>query len=318
MNTDLQAEVLLRLKAGRTLDGIGLSFTDGRIDLRGVIVPDPVVVERHTTTLAKVDVVDTKTIFENVALERLNFSGAYLSGALFFGCRLHDCLFDGANLQSIACWGNMVSRCSFQSADLRHAGLGGVEKGKRNRFQEVNFSKADLRHATFGRGGAEFSDCVFRNTKLENIEFQGSVFERCIFQGELREVRFYRLGYKAEGFPPNEMRDVDFSQAKLRMVEFRELDLEHTQLPIGEGHIAITNYPEALDYLLGELKDKSDLLSRKLYALLENRRKWAGRKQKTGVLNKADLFEYVGEDAERLIAHLLSVYRQKHVKSAEL
>jgi hypothetical protein len=68
---------------------------------------------------------------------------------------------------------------------------------------------------------AAFEGCLSANTKLDNVDFQTSTFVECRFEGDLHGVVFHRRGFKGEAYPPNEMRDIDFTRARLREVEFR-------------------------------------------------------------------------------------------------
>jgi len=194
-------------------------------------------------------------------------------------------------------WGTTVADSSFHSADLREAALGGVEYGKRNIFRAVDFSRADFRQTA--HGSAEMIDCIFDNAKLVKIDFQGTVFVRCRFVGELNEVLFYRHAFGGEAFPPNEMEFVDFSGARLRNVEFRGLDMASVKWPNDEEHIVIDNYRQTLDRVLGELEMRSDVPGRKLRARLAMMRKWAGPNQLKGIISKADLTNAGGDDAVR-------------------
>lgn len=305
MNPQLQAEVVRRLKSGKSLDGLGLEKFNGRIDLRGLVLPEPTVRERRQTFFGTVATASGKTEFENVDFEGLDFSRAYLKDLLISNCRIHNCLLDHSNCQNIRVWGTEFHECSFRKADLSGSALGGTLGKQRNHFRAVDFSVADLRGASFAGGGAKFTECIFKDANLLKVGFEGSVFEDCQFAGKLREVQFYRLGFKAEGFPPNEMKRVDMSEAMLHFVEFRGLDVRDVRWPSDDQHIIVHNYRKALDYVLAQLKDRLDLSARKFVAVLNHRRKWAGANQLAGIFNKKDLVEIGGEAGAIEILDLL-------------
>jgi hypothetical protein len=88
---------------------------------------------------------------------------------------------------------------------------------------------------------------------------------------------------------------VDFTRAKLRFVEFRGLDLEDVRFPADQDHIVLNDYPKTLDRLIQVFEAQSDVASKKLTAYLRVLRKWAGPKQRRGIVNKYDLIELVGD-----------------------
>jgi len=135
--------------------------------------------------------------------------------------------------------------------------LGGVEAGRRNVFAGVDFSRADLRQTAYK--SAEFSKCRFVDTKLAKVDFQGSVFADCKFEGEMYEVAFHRSAFEGDGLPPNKMTRVDLSEAILRSVEFRELDMDTVIWPQGEEHLVLRPCKAALDRALGMLQARSDM-----------------------------------------------------------
>ena len=80
-------------------------------------------------------------------------------------------------------------------------------------------------------------------------------------------------------------------------MEFRGLDLDTVRFPDDEDHLILNDYPRLFDRLLQTLMGREDSASRRLAAVLGNRRKWADQKQTGGVLNRNDLLEIGGEQA---------------------
>jgi Pentapeptide repeats (9 copies) len=194
--------------------------------------------------------------------------------------------------------------CRFRNADLRSAGLGNVGEGrKRNRFQKVDFTEADLRQTA--NKSADFIECTFHDTKLTKVDFQGSVFKDCTFEGELREVQFHRTAFRSEDLPPNEMDGVDFSCARLWAVGFRNLDLNNVKWPHDDEHIIITDYARSLDRVIAALNARTDVTSSALAAYLSVSRRFVGPRQKCGIVNKAALIELCGPNAPAELQALL-------------
>jgi uncharacterized protein YjbI with pentapeptide repeats len=188
-----------------------------------------------------------------------------------------------------------------------------VANGKRNSFKGVDFSNADLRQTVYV--SADMADCTFADGKLSNVDFQGTVFVNCRFQGQLNDVLFHRYAFRGEAFPPNEMKGVDFSRAKLRHVEFRGLHMATATWPQDDDHILLNDYLATLDRVLDALKTRTDVESRKLAAVLGSKRKWAGANQKQGVISKLDLIEAGGEGAVLEFLRLAQPPKSAHLDS---
>jgi len=307
MNENQNAEVWKRIIRGKPLDDLGLGNRDGRIDLTGLLAPKPTVIRTFQTPVANVSELGGLTILNHITWKSLDFSGSKLKGLRFHSCKIIDCVFDECDCQDWRIWGTTVSDTSFRSADLRTSALGGIENGKINEFQKIDFIRADLRQTAYV--SARFVDCLFKNTRLNKVNFQGSAFTDCSFEGELEEVCFNRNAFRGEALPPNEMLRVDFTRARLRSVEFRGLDLKEVSYPNDPDHIVLNEYPQTLDRILEALRDRADMASRMLAADLGVCRKWAGPQQVRGVLNKKDLLETGGEEGLRTVLAMIEPQR---------
>jgi len=299
MDAERSDRIWERLLAGRPVDNLGLGHIEGRIDLRGLIAPQPRVVAAFSTPAADVRATSGGVVLRGMELRRLDLSDAALDGVRVFDSTVEDCVFNDASCRDWRLWGTSIIRSSFRGADLRDSALGGVEGTKRNVYQHVDFSGADLRRTVYK--AAAFEDCNFSEAKIKKVDFQSTTFVRCVFAGELNEVLFYRRGFDCEAFPENEMRDIDFRNARLRYVEFRKLDLDKVLFPEGEDHIIIDDYPRTLDRIVTFLRARGEMPARKLAAYLAVLRKWAGNHQQRGVLNRSDMRDIAGEEAESLL-----------------
>jgi uncharacterized protein YjbI with pentapeptide repeats len=302
MDSKQLAGVWERLLGGKSLEGLDLPMRTGRVDLGGIVVPDPTVMRRYVVASAHVSELGDLLVIRDAHWKGIDFSGARLASLRFFDSTIEDCSFEGAKCQDWRIWGTTVLNTSFHSADLRKAALGGVEKGRRNSFRQIDFTKADLRQSAYV--SCDMIGCRFVETKLSKVDFQGTVFVDCTFEGELDEVLFYRQAFRGEAFPANEMRGVDLRRARLKHVEFRGLDMSEVLWPEGADHLIVEDYPATLDRALQAIKGRNDLASKRLGVVLSMKRKWAGPRQKLGVLSKPDLIEAGGPEA---VAELLRV-----------
>ena len=303
MDASQATEVWVRLLGGGSLEGLGLPTVAGLVDLRDLVAPEPTVARRYVAASADVTELGDVVVVRGAHWKGIDFSGARLASLRFFDSTIEDCSFDGARCQEWRMWGTTVANTSFRSADLRKAALGGVEDGKRNSFRHVDFEKADLRQTAYV--SCDMIACTFMDARLSKVDFQGTVFVDCAFEGELDGVLFYRHAFRGEAYPPNEMRGVDLRRARLRNVEFRGLDMSDVRWPESDDHILVDEYSATLDRALAALKGRTDMASKRLVAVLGMKRKWVGAHQKRGVLSRPDLLEAGGPAAVAELVRLL-------------
>jgi uncharacterized protein YjbI with pentapeptide repeats len=294
---------------GNLIRSASEDLKEERLDLRGLVLPQAAVLESYfVTPSTTVERLSPVVKVSRVMLNRIDFSDARLNGVQFVDCSVTDCVFQGASLRNSAFWNCLISRCDFRKANLRDATLGATRGERRNRFDHVDFSSADLRNTIYA--SADFQSCTFRHTKLTKVDFEGSSFTNCIFEGPLEEVAFARECFGERHLPPNEMRNVDFSQAQLFWVSFRGLNLDTVMFPKDDEHIILEDYPRQLDLLLKFLKKRADNPSKALAGALEVDRKWMGPKQRRGILNKKEILETGGgQDFVEMILNEISSHR---------
>jgi uncharacterized protein YjbI with pentapeptide repeats len=307
MNKNSRMEAWYRLAQGKPVDDLKLDFRGGRIDLSGLRVAEPTPGKRFLIQIAglteEVTLLKDLTLVRGVNWSGLDFSRARLDYVRIIDSSIQDCVFDQCSFKDGGLWGTTISNSSFRGADLRGSALGPLEKRRRNVFREVDFTETDLRQTAYT--SAEFVRCLFKNANLTKVDFEGSAFTDCVFEGELREVVFNRHGFEAEDLPPNKMEGVDFSLARLRYVEFRGLDLDKVRFPEDEDHIVIDDYPGTLDRILAVLRGRTDTDSRVLAAGVAVERKWLSPNRKRGVLNKKDILEAGGEEGLKTVLQAL-------------
>ena len=305
----LAREVVARLRRGRPLTDLGLGEHEGRIDLRGIPLPQPRVSTRHSATGLSVAELGDLVELRDLDLHDLDLSDAQLPSLRLFSCRLENCRLIGASCADWRLWATEIRNSSLSSANLRAASLGAWYRGKGNLYERVDFSRADLRSAS--APAATFVDCDFSDATFRKTDLGGSSFIRCRFRGELFEVTFADRAFESEKTDPNRMEDVDFAEAELRWVEFRRLDLERVNLPESSSHVRIDEYRCTLERAIAALTEDPSPRAKALRAFLSASLESAGPQQRVGVFHRLDLAEIAGEtrDGSYAIDVLLSAQR---------
>lgn len=301
MTAPQRAELWERLIAKGGLSDADAAKIDGRYDLRGARVSAPEGRGRREVGPHAVSELSGLTVVRGAHWKGIDFSDSRLPSLRFFDSIIEDCRFDRTTCDDWRLWNTKVVKTTFNDADLGGAALGGVEGDKRNAYVEVEFIGTDLRRTV--HVSSTMSHCRFENAKLDKVDFQGTVFDGCTFEGPLNDVLFYRHAFRGEAFPPNEMRDVDLSKARLRYVEFRNLDMERVTWPQDPDCVVLEDYREALDHLIRFLQNRSEAGAKKAAASLAFKRKWAGPDQRRGILNLADLRDVGGPAVAADILH---------------
>jgi hypothetical protein len=215
-------------------------------------------------------------------------------------------------------WNTRIRDSSFVDANLAGSALGPTKRMKHNRYERVSFARADLRDVVCSAG--VFNDVDFDHTKLVDIDFRASRFERCRFTGPLREVVFWHRHPIERTLRANNMTDVDLSAAELHWTEFRGLDLDSLRWPESDDHVLVDCYPEVLRGLLTALAADESVMGRVVRALAERDHQWVGANQRRGIVfNRLDLLEELEPtEVERAVGLVRTIESAKTQTPTEL
>jgi uncharacterized protein YjbI with pentapeptide repeats len=250
---DLQL-TLERLGRGEAPESLSLGRThDGRVDLRGIRLSQPQPGGRFRVRGATFDYVRSKPIFEDLVLDNIDLSGSSLENSYWRNCTFRHVRFDRLHGRGVNFASSNMQSVSFLKADLRNAnwGLDGLDGPL---LIDVEFVETDLRESTYGH--PLFRNCRFVRCKLWRVNFSGSRFEECVFEGLIEETIFN--GKDRDPDPKvaairNPMKNVDFSKAQLRNVSFsRGIDLTSCMFP-SEGYLRIPHPRRTFQRLLATI-----------------------------------------------------------------
>lgn len=164
--------------------------------------------------------------FQNVGVERVDFSRLTFHAFNSAGCRFVDCDFSGTKFK--------VS--------------GGFSLIPRSVFTRCTFDRADLR-AMFSLWETRFESCSFAHARLERWRSECAEFVDCTFAGPMRNVVFYGRprGVCGDGMSRarNEFRGNDFTAAELLDVDFRAgIDVYAQRLPDDPALTVLDRVPD--------------------------------------------------------------------------
>ena len=258
--------------------GLGLEMTEaGLFDLRGITLPARLQV--NSATLHGLDLGDA-------VLDRLWLTASHVS----------DCVFDGASWRDGRVWGCTFESCSFVRTDLRELGVAPEHDSRRSLFRDCAFTKASMRG--FVCPGAVYEDCRFEDCKLAKVDFGGSIFRRTRFAGRLSEVVFADLPWDHERFEPNEMEDVDFHDAELYYVEFRNLAMDRVRWPEHPANETFTHLPCVLRRTVDAYEHDERHDAWGISAAMQQTLRWMHPRRRTGVVHRRELDPLADETIE--------------------
>lgn len=299
----LAFDAAARLVTGRPLDNLPLARHEGRLDLRGLVLPSPVELGRHEVAGGTLRRLAGAFTVERAEWRGLDLSGARLQSLRFDKARIIDCVLDGADCRDWRLWDTTVERSSFRRADLRDSGLGGWSNRRGCRWIGVTFDRARMRENT--TTGTTFTGCSFGSTDLTGMHFEGCEFTDVVFDGELREVIFdFR---PVRGRPRGGMSRVDFSGAVFREVEINGAHLAEVTLP--PGVTLVPRVHEVARRQLGLLKGDDSDAAETLRGALEYELEGPQDKKADGIFVKDDYEAYgpgVADLAERTLRAALA------------
>lgn len=242
-----------------------------------------------------------KQTFKYVDFSNSTFKMSWIEKSTF-----ENCIFNKVDFSEFTDHQNIFSNCQFKDCNFNYASIG--HKG--TKYDHCNFINIKTKKTNFIR--PEFTFINFQNCKIKGVDFFGSSFENCIFEGLLDDV-WFRGGFplksdeKSFGKPKkNTMLNVSFENAEICDIALsNDCDLSTVIMPKDENYLLYNNWLKRLEYL--QLKAKS---------LPENIRKGAefyaevflvhAKSQNWQIVNKKDIVRDHGEEVANEIIKILS------------
>ena len=241
--------VLGCIKSGKPFDSIHLEKYAGRWDLRGISFPKPEKIE----DISGYKMMSGATDFKKVNFSSIDFSYANIGYSFYVKCSFNNCLFYKSNLKEIRLEACKINRCQFTESDLRNGFLGDHIGSNSGAFMDTDFEACDLSGSSFHF--PIIQDCSFHDCNFSATNFGGSRFKNSKFSGLVDSATFHGYcQYAKTSFLwlhnrvnpkqyPNQMENVDFSEAKLVGNVFSYgVDLSTCKFPDNGDYLLMYNY----------------------------------------------------------------------------
>ena len=260
----LQAKILNCLKKSTPLSSInGLTKHEGRWDIRGAVLSH-IEHEREINAEGHSLVMKTGSLkLKNIEIDSVDFSFCDISYSHWQKCRIEKCLFSGVKAKEIKLIACDIEDCEFIKSELSYAYLNQNISSNSGSYIRTIFKDTNLSESIFYF--PIIKDCVFDNCKLNATNFDGSRFQKTKFIGKVDSPMFNGrslyadtsiLGIFNRVDPrryPNLMEDVDFTQATLVGVTFKNgINLSNCKFPEDENCLVLKNIKQAF----GKAKEK--------------------------------------------------------------
>jgi uncharacterized protein YjbI with pentapeptide repeats len=315
----LAHEVIRRLGKGKRIDRLGLGTHEGRVDLRGIVFPEPHLGREFMAVGYRMTLTSGMTQFHGARWEGLDLSHAHMTEVKFHYCGIADCRFDGADCQGFGAWDTTIESSSFVGSDLRRAGFGKGKKRRGNVWRGLDLSGTDLREAAIE--AVTIERCDFSNAQLDGVHFLRCTLANCTFGGRLFETVFDGREWRPDidGDPrpaPPEMRRMDFHRAEMELVVFKGYRLDDVTFPdevrIIRRYQAVAT--RVLEILTGNFSQEAEVLA----AVIENSLRGRFRDEDAAVFNRRDWLHLGGMGSQALADLASEVFAQAVIDTEQV
>lgn len=227
-----------------------MEIVNGHLDLRGITF-------------------ENLTVFTKMQISNVDFSYSDFGCWLLKECKFENVIFEMCDCTEMAQYECQFKDCKFIKSKFITAGFG-IRGGKYINilFEECNFKDSHFYNP-------DFIDCIFKNCKLNKVDFNASHFTNVKFIGKLDDVWF-----RGENWRDNERKKlqemgwglnpmiIDFSEAELHNLTIsNRCDLSRVIMPNDEKHFLIKNFIKTIKYLKIKVSTVKDQNRRKFIEL---------------------------------------------------
>src|SRR2546426_10149794 len=107
-------KMIRRLGKGARPTSLGLTTSDGYVDVRNFKLPISEPTERIATPAGDLEIGRDLAVFRGLRLRKIDLSGSRIAHSLWLNCRLEDVKLDRADARLIAISGGQLEKVSFR------------------------------------------------------------------------------------------------------------------------------------------------------------------------------------------------------------
>lgn len=165
-------------------------------------------------------ILELKTRFSNQNFVDYDFTKTNFNSAVFENTSFKNCLFESSDLNgSRIFYESNFENCTFRNINLSNSTIGS-HKGV---YKNCIFENCEYKGKGFNF--TKFIDCKFIKAKFTTIDFNGSQFCDCFFEGKFKDVTFNGI-YDSNPDSKACLYNCDFSNSKFgNFVSFENCDL---------------------------------------------------------------------------------------------
>lgn len=243
-------DIFKHLQLTKSLDGLDLKKRLGKWDLTNISVPKPKIINEVDYNSFPTTISKEKFRFKDIELTDTDLSFSKLDYSIWENCTFNNVLFHSVSGKNVILIGCTFNNVIFENTNMMNSLLGGQVGISSGNFNRVIFLKTNLRKTYYAN--PKFKDCEFIDCNLKEVDFNGSRFFNCTFEGELDSVFFH--GYpeylqedissdlKNELYNP--MENVNFSKAEMFGISFiNQIDLSSCIFPVSDNYLSIRYFP---------------------------------------------------------------------------
>lgn len=281
----LLKEILSTMRKNKNLNHVlNLEMIDNRWDLRGAVLS---IVESEKTIGNQDHLLNQKfgTLkLKHAELENIDFSYAEINYATFQECSFNNCLFTETRAEELRIYATDFNNCEFLKTNFSYSFMNMNIASHSGSYMNCKFTKTNLKECVFSFPIVD--NCFFQDCNLYATNFDGSRLRHVKFKGKVDSPWFKGFSISADKSLflifnrinprdyPNEMVNVDFTEAELRGVSFSDsIDLTQCHFPENEMYIYIENL--------------NQLMSKVRLAIEQN---WTGENKRKGLALLDDVY----------------------------
>lgn len=186
--------------------------------------------------------------FKNIVFRNCDFSFSNLDHVILENCQFINCTFVSVYCRDLLDLENIFESCHFCKVDFRRASIG----NRNSKFNHCVFDTCNFMRCFFA--SPQFTNVEFVNCNLRELDFGGSSFENCLFEGKMSYVLFKgddpTSKINNSEYKKNEMKNVSFEKLDFQTLAFSDnCNLENIKIMSNPNYILVKGFKRKITEL---------------------------------------------------------------------